>query len=53
MGLVDPYFCLAGFSRDYEVVLVSLVHSSVLWGPFAYSGYLGLLPCVREYGILW
>lgn len=45
------FFCLGGFSRDSEVVLASLVHSSVLWGPFAYSGYLRLLPCVRKSGI--
>lgn len=53
MGPVEPYFCLGDFSRDYKVVLASLVRSSVLTGPLAYSGYPGLLQCVRESGILW
>lgn len=53
MGPAEPYFCLVDFFRDYKVVLASLVRSSVLRGPFAYSGYLGLLPCVRESVILW
>lgn len=46
------FFCLVGLSRDYEIMLASLVHSSVLCRPFAYLGYLGLFPCVRESGVL-